>query len=521
MNLLVVDDEYFTRKGIVEAFPWDVMGIERIEQAEDGVHALEKISGFRPDVIVTDVRMPRMDGIEMSRHMRKQFPDCQIIFMSGYSDREYLKSAIHLGAVNFVDKPFELAEMRQGIEHAVDRCKQQAILHHWRELLRTGTSAIKTDLALQLIQAGHSEAAVPEWSDLASQLKGAPYPFVTLIVKFLHPVEKFEPVYQALEDTLTAVGSQGIMAFKDEFHLIVHLYRSTNDNHPNNDDIVSSFCHLFTETLRADFRFLIGVGRESPSISGVFDSYATAVQSLQIAFYRDVYETVLSANTVQQNSPSYEFPEQALGELQTYLTQDMQQNAESLIRSLVRGVKRHEHTPVNHTKDYFFKLLLVMNKFAEERGFSLFDQTKEEQYLWELIFHCQTLDEIEQFLLLKIRALLSQTQEKSSSIIVAQVMKYIHRHYDDDEMTVTAISRHLYLSTTHICVVFKEQTKKTILQYMTEYRIEKSKDLLKDPQTKIGDIAARVGYSNSRYFAKVFRKHTGLTPSEFRERTFS
>ena len=100
MRILIADDEELTRKGIISSVDWETLGISDIDHADDGIHALECAKRAQPNNLLTDVRMPRMDGIELAKRLREQDPDCPVIFMSGYSDKEYLKAAINLKAVS-------------------------------------------------------------------------------------------------------------------------------------------------------------------------------------------------------------------------------------------------------------------------------------------------------------------------------------------------------------------------------------------------------------------------------------
>lgn len=111
MNLLIVDDETTTRNGLIRHVNWSSFGIQNIELAASGMEALERCSSFAPDIILSDIRMPEMNGIELCRRLRTQYPDCVILFLSGYSDKEYLHSAIDLGAVDYIEKPIDLEEM--------------------------------------------------------------------------------------------------------------------------------------------------------------------------------------------------------------------------------------------------------------------------------------------------------------------------------------------------------------------------------------------------------------------------
>lgn len=125
-KLLIADDERNTREGLIECIEWQKLGIEKIEQASDGVIALEKAQIFRPDIILCDIRMPRMNGLEFAGKVREILSGCKIIFLSGYSDKEYLKTAIQLQAVDYVEKPVNLDEIRNAVSKAISLLEADA-----------------------------------------------------------------------------------------------------------------------------------------------------------------------------------------------------------------------------------------------------------------------------------------------------------------------------------------------------------------------------------------------------------
>ena len=147
MKLLIVDDEELTRTGVISSLDWSSLGIDEVIQADDGVHGLETAKLYKPEIILCDVRMPRMDGITMLERLEKFLPDSVAIFMSGYSDKEYLKAAIKLKAVNYIEKPFSLSEMEDAIREAKELYQQK--VHSRRgETLHSIETASR--LALQL-----------------------------------------------------------------------------------------------------------------------------------------------------------------------------------------------------------------------------------------------------------------------------------------------------------------------------------------------------------------------------------
>lgn len=121
MRLLLVEDEDYTREGIISSIPWKDLGKDSLIQADDGINGFEISKAYKPDIVLADIRMPRMDGIEMAFKIRELLPECSIIFMSAYSDKEYLKSAIKLSAVDYIEKPLDLAELQNTIKNAVEQ----------------------------------------------------------------------------------------------------------------------------------------------------------------------------------------------------------------------------------------------------------------------------------------------------------------------------------------------------------------------------------------------------------------
>ena len=134
MKLLIVDDEELTRTGVISSLDWKSLGIDEILQADDGINGLEAARIHRPEIILCDVRMPRMDGITMLERLETILPDVVPIFMSGYSDKEYLKAAIKLKAVSYIEKPIDPQEIRDAVCEARDLYNQKVRTHRGETL---------------------------------------------------------------------------------------------------------------------------------------------------------------------------------------------------------------------------------------------------------------------------------------------------------------------------------------------------------------------------------------------------
>ena len=124
MKLLIVDDDIYTREGLAETIPWNLYGIDDVMQAENGKEALHTVSWYLPDLIITDIRMPQKNGIDFCREAIRLVPDCKIIFITGYMQTEYLKDAIDLSAVAFIEKPIQPEAVMEALEKAVGKIQK-------------------------------------------------------------------------------------------------------------------------------------------------------------------------------------------------------------------------------------------------------------------------------------------------------------------------------------------------------------------------------------------------------------
>ena len=147
MKLLIVDDEELTRTGVISSIDWKALGIEEVLQADDGMNGLEMAKRHRPEIILCDVRMPRMTGIAMLERLEKILPDTIPIFMSGYSDKDYLKAAIKLKAVNYIEKPLNPAEIREAVLEAIELYTKK-VRSHRGETLQSMENASRLGLPI-------------------------------------------------------------------------------------------------------------------------------------------------------------------------------------------------------------------------------------------------------------------------------------------------------------------------------------------------------------------------------------
>ena len=497
MKVLIVDDEIFTREGIISMIPWSNFGISQIEQAFDGVNALQIAENFKPDILLTDVRMPRMDGIELSFKLREMYPSCEIIFLSGYSDKDYLKSAIKLKAVSYVEKPIDLEELENALKNAV-ALKSQEFENNEKQ---------KSSLALELLDTSADYTKLKYAFENLTSRKSDSVSFVTVLIQVCSDETlDNDSLKYSIEEIVLKNNLNCISSFKEDNVLILHLFSDKNNYNLHNVlDAIYSY-------MKAKYNFYICVGKIVAALNEIVESYYSAKYTLKRTFFYN-YNSIIHFDKI--NTSIYNFDEKVINSFLETLKNEDAQNCILMINRLTSEISDCEGSPVNSIKDIYYKLYLKLINFSTERRINL----NEKDVPFEYFSSFQTLFEIKAFLIDKVEYVFTCLKQRNFNLDpINIILDYIHENYSDVDLSLQKISSKTYLTSAYICSIFKEHTGKTINSYITGYRINKAKELLKVESMKIVDITSQVGYSDGNYFAKIFKKETGLTPSEYRRK---
>ncbi|MDQ0877039.1 two-component system response regulator YesN [Paenibacillus sp. V4I3] len=521
MKLLFAEDEKFTREGIRKSIAWGELGITELVEAVDGLEAVAIAEQFQPDIVLTDIRMPRMDGIELATHLRRKYPLCKIVFMSGYADKDYLKAAISLKAVSYVEKPIDIEELEEALRSAIAICLEEQRHLANDAVARDNKSYIKQEAALQLIRGGFDEELLVKRLLAVGFEASLQAPAVTILAKLVTPQPTKENINSIIESALTAFENPYLYALKDDNHVILHLFSSGIV--PIESSGLHHVCYELSSALKKEFHsFSIAAGKIVPSVKRLQESYTSAVLRLQESFFHKPCSVILHDSYGSEvNSEHYQVPAELFNRFQEALVEENFEDISRLLNTVTTDIHQHPGTLIVSVKELYYRFALEMDKFARSRNVILFDVSEENNVPWKLILECHFLDDIHRVITQKLDELKQSFRERgngSMSSASSRIIRYIHLHFAEDNLSVQDVSDHMQMTASHLISIFKEATGKTIKQYVTEYRMEKAKDLLRNNRLKVLDVASQVGFKDGEHFAKIFRKSTGMTPSEYRER---
>ena len=285
IKVLIADDERFTRQGILDMVDWDKLNVSEVKEAYDGINALEILKDFEPNILLTDVRMPRLNGIDLAFKARELYPNCMILFMSGYSDKEYLKSAIKLKAINYVEKPIEIEELEENLNNAILEFVKNTTIHN----------SIEHTIANEISSIDNSEAVKSIISsyfskDFNDKLVDGQY--VSVLIKIYKIIPNKHLFIDKIREIIHDCGLEGFVSMQNEKDIVLQIFFSKNIKSIHNSNVFQSFFATLDEYIKNYSHFYIFVGSIVANMQDMHKSYASASSLDTLSFFKD-YNSVI------------------------------------------------------------------------------------------------------------------------------------------------------------------------------------------------------------------------------------
>lgn len=539
-KLLIVDDEPTVRIGLQSYFNWSSFGIEIMGEADDGDVALEMIERERPDLVLTDVRMPNMDGITLSRHINERYPQTKIVFVSGHDDADYLKSAMKVSAVDYIFKPVNLQELSAVLKRVVADLDAERAERRMKEdlqvKLKEGMPLLREKFLLSLINSGPRKQDLRERLDfLGLDLPvDAPYWVVVASVDDLADVmgARSERDRQLLWYSVHNICQElidrhlGGYAFEHHPGEFVGILRADAGEEPAKD-AAEALLNLAGEIRGNLERYLkigvtIGVSELVDSLSDLPHCYKQAREAVDHKWYlgknrvitMDSLESPEDANQSSRYDLVYNEP------LTSALKAADEEKLRDALDLIFADLNRNRPDGLRYGRNVILQIALATGQLLQELHAQTPELEDAETSLWEALFERETLGEMRELLEAHLSAACDRIREKRTGKVaglVERVRAIVDRDYANGGLTVADIGKEVFLTPTYVSLLFKQETGQTIGEYLTQVRVDKAKEMLRDPQYKFYDICYAIGYTDPSYFTKLFKKATGVTPSVYRE----
>ncbi|MEH7387976.1 response regulator [Bacillus sp. JJ1521] len=524
IKVLIIDDEIQIRKGLRLKVNWEKEGFEIVEEASNGKEALGILEKTDIDLVITDMRMPIMDGVELAKRCHIEYPHVKIVVLSGYSDFDYVRNSLKQGVKDYLLKPVAPDELEESLrkirEEIKEENKKQAELDRMNLLANLHLQEMQEQYILYLVKEERLQPDIVKERLKQLQLEellneNAKVQFITVEMReYSDPIklEELKLPFQMLCREI-AQEQEGTYLFNDpnyanmvQFLLIINSNTQTSTS---TFQLVKRIQQSITKYLRVDT--VIGIGNVVNGLTEYRTGYISSLlawSQSQIGAKSQVIDQTVTREEVFDFSPNIE----------KRLTNAIE-NADMLafkenIQSILGGIKNQSVLSFSFIANH---VLFLLGSLAKKYDVETNDINNAvwncQQNIWKL----NSQYKVKEDLILLAQLIMERVRQTrfSNKAIIDSVRNYVDLHYAS-EISLTTLSNLFHINSAHLSETFKHHVGKNFSDYLVNLRMEKAAELLKDNQLKIIDVANLVGFSSSGYFSTVFKKHYGQTPIEFR-----
>jgi two-component system response regulator YesN len=544
-KLILADDEQEARKGIIEKIAWSELGFEVAGEAENGREAYDLAEITVPDIVITDIRMPFMDGLELAAALKNRFPTIRIIILTAYDEFEYAQRAIKIDIAEYVLKPVssnELIEVLLKVKHEIDNEKaqrenNQILLEQFKRAL-----PVLKEKYLSSVITGSvpGEQISIRASELGLDLNGKQ--FVVAVVgldqtcftigndnqlmglydkKNIRYVEDLALPNMAVFNLCMEIAAKDSLAipFLHNDCVCLILAYKTNDI----QGFVESTFKILDEIRLTIEKFLnftvtIGLGSFCDEIAMISKSYKNAVSALEYRLIHGCNRIIFIEDIECLHMDKLIFDDHD----ERALTSSIKLGDDNEVKFIIDALFENVNKAKASFKDFqifLMEILIVIIKSSKSHDIEMDRIFGSNRNLFVEMYKFRDINEAKEWLIGICSEVMKRIRaEKGNTCrhLVKKAKEFIHENYYDNDLTIEKVAKHIHISPSYFSAIFKKETKETFVNYLVNVRMTEAKLLLRTTEMKTLEIAERVGYLEPSYFSYVFKKHCGISPSLYR-----
>ena len=534
LKIFLVEDEYVVREGIKNNIDWAKEGFIFSGEAADGELAFPLIQAEQPDIIITDIKMPFMNGLDLSRLVVKALPQSKIIILSGHEEFSYAQEAIKIGVTEYLLKPIKSTELietvkRIGKQIIAEREERENYERYKREMEENETEKMRR-LFNEMITGTLSIAKILErGKEYGIELSAKLYQ----IILFKYNIKNKDEIYSReileLEKEINSVNSRydNIIMFDRAIEGIAFLIKGDSSGHLDSTreafisrlkDVMEKYPHI---------RYFGGIGIQVDRLTALSQSYESAARAFS---YRFIFENndIISSNQVlsfyRQDEDDTVLSEIELESLDlkkadAFLKSGEAEEITYFVEEFLKSIGSASE------KSFLFKQYIIMNiyftvvAFLKEIGspdLSIEEPFKGLEGIKEMYYDNQKAKDY----IIRIFSVAIERRDalrnKRYHRIIDQAKEYINRHFADEDISLYETAAYVNLSPSHFSSVFSKETGKSFIRYLTDLRMSKAREMLKCTDMRCSDISIAVGYKDAHYFSYLFKKIHNCSPMQYR-----
>ncbi len=536
-SVFVVDDEPIVLEGIRSKIDWESSGFSFVGEASDGEIALSMLHELKPDILITDIKMPFMDGLQLSQAIKRIQPWIKIIILSGHDEFDYAKKAISIGIEDYLLKPFTpdelLASMNKAAQQIDRERKQLSDISRLKEELKTTAALKKKEVLINLVHGSEDLATLMQkCQELNINLISRFYKVLISRIKSTGSTDDAGENMQAQQEVCSLLNSYSSSWDQAEcfFHhsnLLVCIFKgSTKEELEENIfHAAKTVAHITAKNVGCTVTCAIGKTVEHLSQVGI--SYADAKNILSHENNASQNRIISSDDLEMGDALQTETSSSESGLLELKENDPLVDRLKYAGKNDISAIIEESMVLIRKNPDQFklfasyllVDMIFSVSKLVEKLGGDI--KTLRPEILQRKFVDDAVQDEddfkqkLEQVLSFVVEYRDSKMTGKYGDVIL-KAKRFIEEHYADQNTTLTTVAKEVAMSPNHFSAIFSQECNTTFIEYLTNVRIENAKRLIRSTEMKGYDIAYECGFSDPHYFSYIFKKNTGMSPREYK-----
>lgn len=530
LKVFLAEDEFIIREGIKNNIDWQAYGYEFCGEASDGELAFPLIQKTRPDILITDIKMPFVDGLALSRLVKKELPETEIIILSGYEEFDYAKEAIQIGVARYLLKPINGETLLQEIDSVAEiilgKQKEKEIREKYQKEMEENSLRDQMDLFQHLVTGDCSMEELLSVADKLDLKIMAPWYSIVLlkIQSMKHDYEEYSGSIVVVDERIVKLAEpEHVLVFDRALEGRAFLFKADSE-----EELLAyqkEYLGDVKEVLSgyANLRYFGGIGTPVNRLREIPASFEDASHAFAHR-YLVAESCILDSSLLMQEGAAEQEdfrisavnPEQIdRAKMQEFLrTGDLDEViyfVDEFFGKLDGGAMKSRIFRQYITMDAYFSIA----DFLKGLGLQKDEIEAPDQNSSILQDEKSAMDYIVRIM---NKALVLREKRASSRYedVVSEVIHYIEDNYAQEELSLNLLASHVNFSPNHLSMIFSQQTGQTLIRYLTDYRMNRAKELLRCSSKKSSVISMEVGYKDPHYFSYLFKKTQGMTPTQYR-----
>lgn len=537
IKVFLVEDEMVIRRGIKNSIDWEKEGYIFCGEASDGELAYPMIIKEKPDILITDIRMPFMDGLELCKLVKKELPNIKILILSGYDEFDYAKEAIRLGVTEYLLKPIssgKLLEALNGVSESIRREKEDKdLVRKYMEEMRENTEHEKQKFFEQMIAGNLSMAdALETGKKYEMSLSAGMYNLLLFRFTLGEENRKSGELLGEAEYAIEKLTERLEYVFEFQRGVEGWAFLLMADNEEQMSERVKELSKDLEEIMKnySTIAYFGGIGQPVARLRELEESFREAERALAARFTMEL-NRIISVDDIRmaQNVDTLDDIEiTSFGEiektrtmLEKFLNNGVEDEIDEFVDVYINELPEENLKSVLMRQYIIMDAYIVMMSFCEKIEGIEGEMQAQSEELKNSMKTIQTLEEIKNYirmLLKKIIGVRDTISGRRYSDIIEIAKDQIRKTYMSDEISLNTIAAEVGMSPSYFSSIFSKEMGKTFVEYLTEIRMDRAKELLMCSSMKTSEIGYEVGYKDPHYFSYIFKKTQNCTPKEFRAR---